>query len=296
MILGSDQVDASSCDTIQPIAGFDPTKFMKIVRNPDYDASTDSPDVRSNYLDGVDIAIDTNTDDIFNKIQAGTLDGSWASTPPATVEQQYLTNPDLKPLMHSDPGDRTWYITMNLLTPPFDDIHVRKAVNYIIDKAAIQKVWGGPIHGDIASHIMPPTVLPGFPADYDPYASSRQRGRRGQGQGRDEAGHEYDTDGDGVCDVDACKDVLMINRSSPPQVDMTPILTADLAKIGITLKVQRAGHGHGIHDDPDGEQAHPDRAPTRAGARTTPTRRRSPCCSTRAASPATAPSTTPTSA
>ena len=26
MILGSDQVDASSCDTIQPIAGFDPTK------------------------------------------------------------------------------------------------------------------------------------------------------------------------------------------------------------------------------------------------------------------------------
>lgn len=37
MILGSDQVDASSCDTIQPVAGFDPTKFMKIVRNPDYD-------------------------------------------------------------------------------------------------------------------------------------------------------------------------------------------------------------------------------------------------------------------
>jgi peptide/nickel transport system substrate-binding protein len=86
MILGSDQVDASSCDTIQPIAGFDPTKFMKIVRNPDYDPSTDSPDVRANYLDGVDIGIDTNTDDIFNKIQDGSLDGSWASTPPATVE------------------------------------------------------------------------------------------------------------------------------------------------------------------------------------------------------------------
>ncbi len=84
MILGSDQVDASSCDTIQPIAGFDPTKFMKIVRNPDYDPSTDSPDVRSNYVDGVDIGIDTNTDDIFNKIQSGALDGSWASTPPAT--------------------------------------------------------------------------------------------------------------------------------------------------------------------------------------------------------------------
>ncbi len=75
--------------------------------------------------------------------------------------------------MHSDPGDRTWYVFMNLLTPPFDDIHVRKAVNFIIDKAAIQKVWGGPIHGDIASHIMPPTVLPGLPGRLRPVRHSR---------------------------------------------------------------------------------------------------------------------------
>jgi peptide/nickel transport system substrate-binding protein len=238
MILGSDQLDASSCDTIQPISGYDPTKFMKIVRNPDYDPSTDSPDVRSNYLDGVDIEIDTNTDDIFNKIQAGTLDGSWASTPSATVESQYLNDPSLKPLLHSDPGDRTWYLFMNLLTPPFDDIHVRKAVNYIIDKAAIQKVWGGPIHGDIASHIMPPTVLPGFPADYNPYPSAGDAGDEAKAKDEMKQATKYDTNGDGVCDVAACQDVLMINRSSPPQVDMTPILTADLAKIGITLKAR----------------------------------------------------------
>jgi peptide/nickel transport system substrate-binding protein len=238
MIMGSDQLDASSCDTVKnsPIAGFDPTKFLKIVRNPDYDASTDSTDVRSNYVDGVDIEIDTNTDDIFNKIQSGALDGSLASTPPAPVEQQYLTNPDLKGLLHSDPGDRTWYIFMNLLTPPFDDIHVRKAVNFIIDKAAIQKVWGGPIHGDIASHIMPPTVLPGFPADYDPYASSGNAGDLDKAKAEMKQATKYDTDGDGICDATACKNLLFINRSSPPQVDMTPIIQTDLAKIGITLK------------------------------------------------------------
>jgi peptide/nickel transport system substrate-binding protein len=243
MILGSDQVDASSCDTIQPIAGFDPTKFLKFTRNPDYDASTDSTDVRTNFLDGVDIEIDTNTDDIFNKIQAGSLDGSLASTPPATVESQYLNDPDLKPLLHSDPGDRTWYIFMNLLTPPFDDIHVRKAVNYIVDKAAIQKVWGGPIHGDIASHIMPPTVLPGFPADYDPYASAGNAGDETKAKDEMKQATKYDTDGDGVCDAEVCKNVLFINRSSPPQVDMTPILTTDLAKIGITLKARELDTG-----------------------------------------------------
>jgi peptide/nickel transport system substrate-binding protein len=243
MIMGSDQVDASSCDSIKPIAGFDPTKFLKLVRNPSYDPSTDSPDARSNYVNGVDIEIDTNTDDIFNKIQSGALDGSLASTPPAPVEQQYLTNPDFKGLLHSDPGDRTWYIFMNLLTPPFDNIHVRKAVNYIIDKAAIQKVWGGPIHGDIASHIMPPTVLPGFPANYDPYASSGNAGDLDKAKAEMKQATQYDTNGDGICDATACKNVLFVNRSSPPQVDMTPIIQTDLAKIGISLKPRELDTG-----------------------------------------------------
>src|SRR6266516_6564760 len=98
----------------------------------------------------MDIVIDTNTSDIFDKVTAGQLDGSWPSNPPPATLQNYLTDPNLKSRLHSDPGDRTWYITMNLLTPPFDDIHVRKAVNYAIDKAALQKAWGGPIHGQIA--------------------------------------------------------------------------------------------------------------------------------------------------
>ena len=28
-------------------------------------------------------------------------------------------------------GDRTWYLTMNLTQPPFDDVHVRRAVNFV---------------------------------------------------------------------------------------------------------------------------------------------------------------------
>src|SRR5205823_6961803 len=100
MILGADKVDASSCSTIKPMAGFDPTKFMKIVRNPHYAPSTDSPSVRANYVNGVDIEIDANTDDIFNKIQTGDLDGSLASQPPAQTLQQYVTNPSLKPMLH----------------------------------------------------------------------------------------------------------------------------------------------------------------------------------------------------
>ena len=76
MFQGADAVDMSSCDSIKPMAGFDPTKFMKLVRNPKYDPKTDTTAMRQNFINGVDIEIDTNTSDIFNKIQSGQLDGS----------------------------------------------------------------------------------------------------------------------------------------------------------------------------------------------------------------------------
>lgn len=236
MIQGADSVDMSSCDSIKPMAGFDPTKFMKLVRNPKYDKKTDTAAMRSNFVNGVDIEIDTNTSDIFNKIQSGALDGSLGSQPPPQIEQQYQTDPQYKGLLHADAGDRTWYITMNMLVPPFDDVHVRKAVNYIIDKASIQKAWGGAVHGVIATHIMPPTVLPGFtPSNYDPYASAGHSGDLAKAQAELKLSTKYGGP-DGMCDASVCKNLLFVNRNTPPQVDMTPIIQADLAKIGITIK------------------------------------------------------------
>jgi peptide/nickel transport system substrate-binding protein len=236
MIKGEDALDTSSCNAMKPFSGYDPDKFMVIVRNPNYDAATDSPEVRSNNLDGVVITIDTNTDDIFNKIQSGDLDGSWASQPPAALEQQYLTNPDLKDNFHADSGDRTWYITMNLLVPPFDDVHVRKAVNYVIDKSGVQRAWGGPAHGEIATMPEPPTVLEATAED-DPYPSPNHEGDVAAAQDEMKQS-KYDSNGDGKCDASACNNVLMISRNIPPWTNMNPILQEDLAKIGINVKMR----------------------------------------------------------
>jgi peptide/nickel transport system substrate-binding protein len=242
MILGADKVNDASCKMLQPMAGFDPTKFLKLVRNPDYSASTDSPAARQNFLNGIDIEIDTNTTDIFNKIQAGQLDGSWASAPPPEIEQQYLTNPALKPLLKSNAGDRTWYISMNLLTPPFDDIHVRKAVNDIIDKASLQKAWGGPVHGQIATHVYPPTVLPSFPSGYNPYPSAGNAGNLAAAEAEMKLS-KYDPKRDGLCDVGACKNILMVSRNETPWTTMDPVIQEDLAKIGIDVKLRELDTG-----------------------------------------------------
>lgn len=242
MIQGADRVDASSCDTIEPMKGFDPTKKLVLVRNPNYDKSTDSTEVRTNHIDGVSVVINANTDDIFNQVEAGSLDGSLSSQPPPTVEQRYLTNPALKPFLHADSGDRTWYIYMNFLTPPFDDVHVRRAVNFVIDKATLQKAWGGPIHGEIATHIMPPTVLDFAGERFNPFPS-RNFGGDLQAAKNEMKQSGYDANQDGVCDAEVCKNVLFVNRTSPPHVNMTPTIQNNLAQIGIDLRPRELDSG-----------------------------------------------------
>jgi peptide/nickel transport system substrate-binding protein len=233
MIKGAQNVDISSCKAITPMSGFDPTLHLTLVRNPNYAQATDSASDRSNLVNGISVIVDSNVTDIFEKVQNGSLDGSLADTPPAAIEQQYLTNPSLRPDYHSNSGDRTWYITMNLSTPPFDDIHVRKAVNDIIDKTGLLKVWGGPTHGQIATHIMPPTILDNqLTSSFDPYATPGETGSLTLAK-QEMMLSKYDPKHDGMCDVAACKGLVMTNRNYPPWIDMEPIVAEDLAKIGI---------------------------------------------------------------
>ena len=58
MIEGSDKVDITSCDTIKPVAGFDPTQVHEVRPQPRLRPGHGQPDVRSNYVDGVEIAIE----------------------------------------------------------------------------------------------------------------------------------------------------------------------------------------------------------------------------------------------
>jgi peptide/nickel transport system substrate-binding protein len=233
MIQGAQNVDISSCKAITPMSGFDPTTHLTLVRNPDYAQATDSSSDRSNLVNGTSVIVDSNVTDIFEKVQNGSLDGSLADTPPAAIEQQYVTNPTLRPGYHSNSGDRTWFITMNLSTPPFVDIHVRKAVNDIIDKAGLLKVWGGPTHGQIATHLMPPTILDNhLTSSFDPYATPGEAGSLTLAK-QEMMLSKYDPKHDGMCDVAACKGMVMTNRNYAPWTDMGPIVAQDLAKIGI---------------------------------------------------------------
>ncbi len=137
MLEGSDELDISSCKSMKPISGFDPTRHMHLVRNTDYDHSTD--DVRKNYLDRIEHNINTNTNDLEKPRSCRAR--SRADADPADT-QAVLQDPELKDRLHVEAGDRTWYITLNLTAPPMDDIHVRRAVNLVMDKDGLQPRLG----------------------------------------------------------------------------------------------------------------------------------------------------------
>jgi peptide/nickel transport system substrate-binding protein len=234
MIQGSDKLDISSCSAMKPISGFDPSRKLTLVRNPNYDQATDN--LRTNYVDGITVEIDTNVDDIFSRVEAGQLDSSISDQPPKPVLQKYLTDPAKKPFLHSNSGDRTWYITMNWITPPFDDIHVRKAANWVMDKQGIQQAWGGSTFGDIATHNIPPIVLADkLGPDYNPYATEGNRGDVAKAK-EEMKQSKYDTNKDGVCDGSACSNLIMINRNTPTFADSEAVVVASLKKIGISVK------------------------------------------------------------
>ena len=245
MFEGSDKVDISSCETIKPAKGNDPTRRMMFVRNPNYDPSTDG--TRPSYMDALEYTINTNPNDIFNKIEAGELEGEEESPPPRVL-REYSTTSELKDRIHTEAGDRTWYITMNLTQPPFDDRHVRKAANLIMDKAGLQRAWGGPIRGDIAEHIVPNTMFNGDLDDYAPYGTENGAGDAAKAA-EEMKQSEYDTDQDGKCDAPECSGVLFVNRNVPPWTDMEPVIEQSFAKLGIELNTREFEDAYPIIQD-----------------------------------------------
>jgi peptide/nickel transport system substrate-binding protein len=235
MVEGSDAVDASSCSALKPTSGFNQTR-LALVRNPEYDPDTDSPAARENFPDRFEWTVNSNTDDILSRVQAGELDDEISGIPPQVL-RQYVTDSSLSDRLHQNSGDRTWYLTMNLTQPPFDDINVRRAMNWVMDKAALVQAWGGPALGDVAKHIAPDTLLNEQLSDYAPYATE---GNRGDVQRAKEAmrGSKYDLNGNGMCSAPECKNVLLLADVRQVDVKMVPVIQQSARKIGITFAVR----------------------------------------------------------
>jgi peptide/nickel transport system substrate-binding protein len=235
MFKGADLIDYSKLASQQTApSGFQAGKSYVLVRNPSWSAVTDT--FRKAYVDEIDATVGGTVPDLQNKIQSGEVD-SMDELPNPEGIQAFETNPSLKPFIHSDPVNGTYYINMNLGIAPFDDVHVRKAVSWAVDKAGLLRLAGGSVQGQIAGHIVPDVMLPGLKS-YSPYGTPGNSGSVTKAKA-EMMQSKYDTNHDGVCDASECKDVLTAIDQTDPLPKEAALLQQNLAGIGITLHIQQ---------------------------------------------------------
>jgi peptide/nickel transport system substrate-binding protein len=236
MFKGSEDLDFSVPAADQePVAGYQPGRSVELVRNPSWDPATD--DLRPAYVNEMTVEIGGELVDLYNKVKAGDLDYV-LSPPEAATLKEYSTNPDLQDRLFVYPTNSVSYTSMNLGVAPFDDIHVRKALNFAWNKAGGRQLAGGPLVGTNAPHVFPDGLLNNVLLDYDPYPSPDDEGDI-EAAKQEMAQSKYDTNQDGICDAPECKDILALTSSdSPTNLKVAALQKQQLEQIGITLNVK----------------------------------------------------------
>ena len=222
--------------------GYDGLSRLTLVRNPDYDPQTDSPAARQSFPDRFEFTVDNNGADIVDRVAAGELeDENAVGLPPAALEQ-YATDPAKRARLHLDSADRTRYLAMNVTQPPFDDVHVRRAMNWIVDKAALRQAWGGPLLGGIAHHIVPDSIFRDELRRLRPLQDRRRPRQRREGPAGDarlEVRHSPTTAR--AARPPAIDVFLLTSTRTPAFLKILPIVEVDAKKIGITFEPRAMG-------------------------------------------------------
>ena len=241
MFEGSETMDFTAPPKDQTEApGYVPGRQIVLVRNPSYDPATDG--LRDAFPDRIEVRIGGDNDDLYNQIAAGDLDFVVDGIVPPEKIRDYQTNPDLQDKINVNPSDAVRYISFNLAEPPFDDINVRKAVNWAFDKQGWRQLRGGPTTGELAGHTFVNTLQNNILADYDPYQTANGSGDIEQAKAA-MAESKYDTDGDGVCDAPECKNILTVSDREDPYPEQTALLQQNLEPLGLTLDVKQLERG-----------------------------------------------------
>ncbi|MGF7236531.1 MAG: ABC transporter substrate-binding protein, partial [Frankia sp.] len=140
------------------IQSYSAGKSLVLVRNTAWDPSTDS--VRKALPDKINVVEGLDAQDEDNRVLAGTLDLELEQTGvQVPTQSKVLRDATLKANSFNSVTGFLRYVSIQTKVAPFDNVNCRIAVQYAIDKTALQTARGGPITGGaIATTLFPPTL------------------------------------------------------------------------------------------------------------------------------------------
>jgi peptide/nickel transport system substrate-binding protein len=216
--------------------GYTPGRQMRLVRNPNWNARTD---YRPAYLDSIEVREGfTDTSVGVRQILNGVADvGGDYYVIPGPVLKQVATNARYRDNWYTWANGFT-YLGLNTAKEPFDNVNVRRAASYVLDKNALRLLAGGPISGEIATHVLGPEFKgKGFEAAgglaFDPYRSRNHSGNVNKAKAEmRKAGFA-----DGMYDGPS---VTMYAFNVTPTPQQAKVVAGSLAKIGIDVNIKLA--------------------------------------------------------
>jgi peptide/nickel transport system substrate-binding protein len=139
-------------DSSGKLTGYKPASEIDLVRNPNWDASTD---YKPAYVNSITIKEGVDPDVGSRQIVNGQsmVSGDFQLTP-ATLSRVEAHNKS--DLVLTPPTGRYRYIALNTRVKPFDNVNVRRALTVAFDRSALRQAFGGPLVGIIPTHWIPP--------------------------------------------------------------------------------------------------------------------------------------------
>ena len=139
------------------LAEYTPGSLIRLERNEYWDESTD--EVRKAYPDEWEFEIGIDGATIDERMIAGQGDDKDAiSGTIGAASLPRIQTPELQERAITADAYCTTYMGLNTTKAPFDDVKVRDAINWAIDRSALVNASGGTQLADPAYSIIPPTV------------------------------------------------------------------------------------------------------------------------------------------
>ncbi|HEY5353930.1 MAG TPA: ABC transporter substrate-binding protein [Streptosporangiaceae bacterium] len=213
------------------IQSYVPTRSIVYVRNPAWKASTDP--IRKAYVNEIKVSETGNEPAIQQQLQTNTASASmeFDAFPPvgadpglqAQMKQGLNHNFNLGSTYSTNP-----YLVYNTVSPnnnaALKKVQVRQALSYGIDRAHLLTDNGGPTQGVALTHVLPAGIngAQDVPSGYNPYPYDPTKAK----QLLAAAGYK-----------NGLNLTLLYRPSSTVATKMAQTLQADLAKIGVKIKL-----------------------------------------------------------
>lgn len=206
------------------VESYEPGETLTLARNENWNPETD--DIRPAYPDGYEFTLSLDQNTIDQRLMSGLGADSNAvsaatNTAGAASLARIIGDPNLSARTVQNIPACNYYMVMNTSKEPFDDLQVRQAINWAVDKSSVVNASGGPNLANVSPNLSLPN-MPDF-SDADPYGTPEDRGDPEKAaQMLEDAGVEN-------------LDVTMDVRSSPMGQAQAEALQQSLRKAGIDV-------------------------------------------------------------